>query len=364
MYIILFLLISYTVFLLILIFNVLFEKKSIPQNNSNLPVSIVIPFRNEQANLYGLLQSLKNQNYKGLKEILLINDGSTDSSVQEIEKFGQDSASRITVFDSIYDPEINLTSKQQALDLGIRLAQYDWIALTDADMILKPDWLNSLMEKADSEVALAFGHTSITGKNTFFNILQKFQLEFLFAVAYVFFKTGITGSCMGNNLLISKKAYFKAGGHQTVGYNIVEDRGLLNLFYKSKMTISCTDPFHTSALTYPCHNWKQFFNQFKRWARGGINLRSSLLTIGILFSIQNLFLLLACTTILPELISIIVAVNLLLTWLFTKMAFIKIKSPQKTIFFPIFYLFLLFESFLYVFSILARNDIEWKERKI
>ena len=37
------------------------------------PISIVIPFRNEAQNLPGLLQSLAEQKYQGLFEILLVN---------------------------------------------------------------------------------------------------------------------------------------------------------------------------------------------------------------------------------------------------------------------------------------------------
>ena len=174
-----------------------------------------------------------------------------------------------------------LTSKQQALDFGIDKARYEWIALTDADMKLLPQWLDSLMMSSDQNTDMVFGHTAIMTDNRVFTHIQAFQLEFLFCAAHAFHKVGITGSCMGNNMLVSKQAYQKAGGQKAIGYNMVEDRALLNLFKQKKMNISCTEPFLPLALTYPCENWHLFFIRLKMGKRW-ICLAFSLF-IGLLF---------------------------------------------------------------------------------
>lgn len=363
MYILLLLLLCYSIFILRLI-SVLSSKKSTAvEKKSLLPVSIVIPFRNEQKHLKTLLQSLQQQSYSGQYEILLINDGSTDQSVKIINEFKKHSAVEITVLDSPYDPGLELTSKQQALDFGINKARYEWIALTDADMKLLPEWLNSLMSSGQT-TDMVFGHTAIITDNRAFTHIQAFQLDFLFSAAYTFYKAGITGSCMGNNMLISKQAYQKAGGQKAIGYNMVEDRALLNLFRQKKMNISATDPFLPLALTYPCESWYHFFHQFKRWARGGFVWNSNLFFIGLLFSLQNVMLFLTCLSILPQTLTIITIGNFLLTWLFTAFSFGKIRSSQNFIYFPFFLLFLLFETILFLLSFFSRSDIEWKGRKL
>jgi cellulose synthase/poly-beta-1,6-N-acetylglucosamine synthase-like glycosyltransferase len=287
MYILLLLLLCYSVFILGLILALFAKKSATTENSSPYPVSIVIPFRNEQGHLKTLLQSLQQQSYRGQYEILLINDGSTDESVKIINELKKQSAVEITVLDSPYDPDCRLTSKQQALDFGISKAKYEWVALTDADMKLQPEWLNSLMMNANQKIDLVFGHTAIVPDNRIFSHIQAFQLEFLFCAAYSFHKAGISGSCMGNNMLISKQAYQKAGGQKAIGYNIVEDRALLNLFRKKKMKICCPEPFMPLAFTFPCESWHHFFHQFRRWARGGFVWHSNLFFIGLLFSLQN-----------------------------------------------------------------------------
>ncbi len=364
MNILLLLLLCYSVFILSLII-ILSVKKSTPvKKRSAHPVSIVIPFRNEQKHLQTLLQSLQQQSYNGQYEILLINDGSSDQSVKIINEFKKHSAVEITVINSPYDPGCELTSKQQAMDYGINMARYEWIALTDADMKLLPDWLNSLMISTDQNTDMVFGHTAIIPDNRVFTHIQAFQLEFLFSAAYTFHKAGISGSCMGNNMLISKQAYQKAGGQKAIGYNMVEDRALLNLFKQKKMNISCTEPFLPLALTFPCESWHQFFHQFRRWTKGGFVWHSNLFFIGLLFSLQNALLFLACLSILPGMLTIVTAGNFLLTWLFTALSFKKIRSSQNFFYFPFFLLFLLFESILYLLSFFSRKDIEWKGRKI
>lgn len=364
-------LLSYTAFILFLTFIVLFKSSthsSSPAVTMNKPVSVVIPFRNEQKHLKTLLKSLTNQDYDSKIEILLINDDSTDGSVKEIEKYLESNSIKsnisVSVLDTQFDHTRNLSSKQQALDLGISTARFEWIAMTDADMKLNPNWLSILMEKSSDDIGLVFGHTSIIGDNSIFYWFQKFQLEFLFAVAYAFFNAGLSGSCMGNNMLLSKQAYQKSGGFNAVGYTIVEDRGLFNQFLKKKLSVSCTMPFSPSAYTFPCKSWKQFYHQIRRWAHGGLNWKSNLLPVGMLTFFQNCLLLIAITPFLPLTLRIITLLNFLLTWLFTSFTFNKIHSPQNALYYPLFYLFFLIESLLFLYSIIFKVKIEWKGRTI
>lgn len=362
--ILLLLLLCYFVFVLGLIIVLSSKKTNVVEKKSLHPVSIVIPFRNEQKHLKMLLQSLQQQSYSGQYEILLINDGSTDQSIKIINEFKKHSVVEIMVLDSPYDPGCGLTSKQQALDFGIEKARYEWIALTDADMKLMPEWLHSLVVSSGQNTDMVFGHTAIITDNRIFTRIQAFQLEFLFAAAYTFYKAGISGSCMGNNMLISKQAYQKAGGQKAIGYNMVEDRALLNLFKQKKMNVSCTDPFLPLALTFPCENWCHFFHQFRRWAKGGFVWHSNLFFIGLLFSVQNVLLFLTCLSILPQTLSIVAIGNFLLTWLYTALGFSKIRSSQNFFYFPFFLLFLLFETILFLLSFFFGSDIEWKGRKL
>jgi glycosyltransferase involved in cell wall biosynthesis len=357
-------LLSYTILIAILFLITIHNQKRLPTKHITNPVSILIPFRNEEHNLFNLLSSLNKLNYDGEFEILLINDGSTDTSISIIENHPDHKNLNIRIIESIYDKSTPLTSKQQALDLGIHNAQFDWIALTDADMDFETDWLTTMMNASTENTALVFGHTSINSGKTILEKLQSYQLDFLFAVAYSFHLTGIAGSCMGNNLLISRSAYLQTGGHDTIGYSIVEDRALLNHFQKHHLKISCANPFTPKAFTNPVPTWHQFNEQIKRWAKGGLNWNSNLLPIGLLFSIQNAIFLTACTGFLNNQLTLIASGNLIFTWIYISVTLKFLGTNQKWWKFLPFYIFLQIETVLFLASLVSKNKIIWKGRSV
>jgi glycosyltransferase involved in cell wall biosynthesis len=154
-------------------------------NNSGKPfdsVSIVIPFRNEEGNLPALISSLEKQSHPGMLELVLINDHSEDESVKVAHLCTQKTRFQTRIIDLHFDPNRKLTSKQQAIDLGIHSAANNLIILTDADMTFDSEWISMLVSRmhSDSQPALVFGHTSIHPIKNIFEKFQAFQLEFLF----------------------------------------------------------------------------------------------------------------------------------------------------------------------------------------
>lgn len=359
-------LILYTGLLLILIVGVItqpkhnFTPQSMPQNG----VSIIIPFRNEEKNLRPLILSLEKQIYTAPFQVILIDDSSTDNSMEIVQSISKQSHLNIDVLQSFYTKTRKLTSKQQALDKGIRAAKYDWIVFTDADMQFEPNWLDSLMCHAQPDTDLVFGHTSITQSNTILGFIQAFQLEFLFAVAYTFHKTGFPGSCMGNNILIKRNTYLELGGYEKIGYSITEDQSLYAAFKNQKKKILCTEPFTPQAQTYPVSTFGTFFNQVKRWISGGFKMRSGLIAVCLLFLIQNIFIILALSGTLPLLPLGLTVLNWLLTWVFTGISFKKIESRCSAVLFPVFYFCLLFEFVILACSCIFQPFTVWKGRRI
>ncbi len=329
------------------------------------PVSIVIPFRNEETHLGQLLASLNKLDYKSEIEIVLIDDSSTDRSVEIIRSVIDSFGHAITLCRLEVDIQRNLTSKQQALDLGIRKAKFDTIVFTDADMLFKPGWLESLDRKLSDDVALVFGRTSIQLSNKgLFQFFQAFQLDFLFATAYTFFHAGIPGSCMGNNMVISRQKYLDCGGFDKIGYSITEDRALYAHFKKNNFKIDITEPFTADAITHPCGNIIQFFSQMKRWVIGGLSNRSVLFPIALLFAIQNITFCIALTGVLPKPATVIVVGNFLLTWLFTIVGFNSIKAQCSSGYFPLFFALLIIEVLSFSISFIVNPSVSWKGRAL
>ncbi len=359
-------------------------------------VSVVVPFRNEERNLSALLASIDNQNYKGMIEVVLVDDGSTDGGADVIKKFTPRNENlRVNAIDArssaddgvgmCIDANARLTSKQRALDAGVGESSHTLILFTDADMILEPTWVESMVNSRLSTGAdMVFGHTAIArvglSVNTdaainavsgriggfmrkWFVLLESYQLEYLFSFARAFSKLNLTGSCMGNNILVTKEAYAACGGQRGVGYTIVEDRALLALMRKKGFKAVAQEPFTVTAWTYPSRSKGQFVNQMLRWARGGLRPGGGLFVAGMLLLTQNIMFLLS-TVWTPPLLTLQCVANFMLTWIFLSISFHKNGSPVSKILFPAHYVFMMAETALFIPLTLFWRKIEWKDRKI
>ena len=351
--------------------------------NEDAPgVSVVIPFRNEERNLYALLASLDGQNYGGKIEAILVNDKSADGGADVIRKFAPSNKNlSVNTVDlrTSADTDARLTSKQQALDLGVDNSSHRLILFTDADMVLEPAWVESMVNSHLSTGAdMVFGHTAIINIYTdkecgdtkpgfihrLFTLLESYQLEYLFAFARAFSKLNLMGSCMGNNILITKEAYTACGGQRGIGYTIVEDRALLGIVRKRGFKTAAQEPFTVTARTYPSRSKKQFANQMLRWARGGLRPGGGLFAAGALLLTQNILFLLSTVLVLPPMLMLQCAVNFILTWLFLSISFHKNGSPVSKILFPAYYVFMMLETAVFLPLMVFRRGIEWKDRKV
>jgi len=364
-------------------------------------VSVVIPFRNEERNLSALLASVDGQSYGGAIEVILVNDGSEDGGADVIGKFAPNNKNIcINVIDSPQstDTGAKLTSKQRALDFGVDRSSHRLILFTDADIILEPAWIESMAESHLSTGAdMVFGHTAIMrpgidtnvnigidtdideradgGADTLsrriralirkiFVLMESYQLEYLFSFANAFSKLNLTGSCMGNNILITKEAYAACGGQRGVGYTIVEDRALLALVRKRGFKTAACEPFAVTAWTYPSRSKEQFINQTLRWARGGLRPGGGLFAAGLLLLTQNVLFLLSMICVLPPILILQCAANFMLTWAFLSLSFRKNGAPVSKILFPAHYIFMTAETAAFLPLMLFKSGVGWKGRKV
>lgn len=96
-------------------------------------ISIVIPAYNEQENIVACIQSIKNQSYKGLKEIIVVDNNSTDDTNFLAKKEG------VIVISELIP---GVCAARQA---GTEIAKGDIIVSSDADTVFPVDWLEKIM---------------------------------------------------------------------------------------------------------------------------------------------------------------------------------------------------------------------------
>lgn len=105
-------------------------------------VSVIIPVYNCEAYLDKCLQSVVTQSYKNI-EIIIVNDGSTDSSSDIIRRYA-DSYSNVL---SVEQANMGVS---EARNRGIDRAQGEFILFLDGDDYIGADYVSSLVEAAEN----------------------------------------------------------------------------------------------------------------------------------------------------------------------------------------------------------------------
>jgi len=238
----------------------------------NLPfVSILIPARNEAHQITRCIESLFELNYPQNKfEVLIGDDSSTDNTAEIIQNL---------IYSSTNFKLIPITqnlgkarAKANVLANLAHKAKGDILAVTDADIEVKPDWLMTLVNEFDNpNIAIVSGTTIVKGETPF----ERMQgLEWLYSsgLLIAFDKLGLKSTAVGNNMAYKSEAYFKVGGYENIDFSVTEDFKLFDTFrkagYQTKNTIKIDSLNFSNAQT----QFKNFLHQRKRWLMGAKEL--------------------------------------------------------------------------------------------
>ena len=105
-------------------------------------VSVIIPVYNTSKYLHRCLESILNQTFRDF-ELILINDGSTDNSLEILREY-ETKDSRIIVIDK---PNEGVSA---ARNQGIEIAKGDFIMFCDSDDYVEKDWIEKLLSAIEN----------------------------------------------------------------------------------------------------------------------------------------------------------------------------------------------------------------------
>lgn len=144
-------------------------------------VSVIIPVYNAAEYIEANILNLSNQNYKDF-EIILIDDGSQDNSLEILQKFEQQA--NVTVLHQFNQ------GPGAARNLGIKNANGRYICFLDADDILAPTSIGQRVELLEQYPDVDFVFTDITRVDKAdepgyaFNASQEFLAKFIPAIEH------------------------------------------------------------------------------------------------------------------------------------------------------------------------------------
>ena len=243
-------------------------------------ISVIISARNERLVLPACLDSLLNQTYVA-DEVIIIDDGSTDSSVQWLsQEYGLAFSGQMGLSRS--HPSLKVWQKQHSgkgasLNEVWPIARGDVIVTLDADTMLEPDALSEIRQAfaRDSQLAATSGILVPKCRGKFwasiFEFYQRFEYHrgFLWRMAWT----------KGNTLMLISgafAAYRKDVLQQLGGFNpnsIVEDYDLIYRLHRFAYETGRSDlqvkiAGNARATTDSPANVHSFLRQRTRWFSG------------------------------------------------------------------------------------------------
>lgn len=209
-YFIFFIITCYVLLLAAMLFGVHRIPKPKIEKKQVAHFSIIIPFKDEAENLPLLLDSFRLLDYpKNKYEILMVDDQSTDHSVEIIKQYTDLPIKILSSNKRTNSP------KKEALLLGIKQAKFDWIITTDADCKVPIDWLNaydSLLSRTTAKMILA--PVAFFEEHSFLSQFQ--QIEFLSLQVMTMGSLGLKKPFLSNgaNLGFEKQAFFEVDAYK------------------------------------------------------------------------------------------------------------------------------------------------------
>jgi glycosyltransferase involved in cell wall biosynthesis len=161
-------------------------------------ISIIIPTLNEEKYLPRCLSSLINQSRKGIREVIVVDGGSTDQTVEVARKYS----------DKV------LVKQGQAVgasrNIGAGMAKGEILAFIDADTIASVDWLDEISRSFHDDP----NAVGVTGPTLPYGGTKLDELAYQVATGWaqrLSLKLGLP-HVAGFNCAYRKEAFWEAGG--------------------------------------------------------------------------------------------------------------------------------------------------------
>jgi len=262
----------------------------------SIGITVVVAVRNEEKNIEACISSILNQNFpKDLYEIIVVNDFSTDQTLQFLEKFNN----KIQIVKlSEYLPAENalIPNKKKAISLAVDKAKHQVILCADGDCVYGENWILSMEQyyKKYQKQFVSGPVDYINDGKIFSNFLQ------MDLVAMIGVTAGSIGQkkpvmASGANMLFEKAAFLEVGGYEGNEEIASGDDVFLmqKIFLKNNKAVGFVKNIQAFAYTYAPQSFQEFLNQRIRWTSKSNNLVDNnvrlVLVLNYLFYIATFF---------------------------------------------------------------------------
>jgi cellulose synthase/poly-beta-1,6-N-acetylglucosamine synthase-like glycosyltransferase len=334
-------------------------------------VSVIIPVRNEAANIGVLLDDLEKQSLPGKQvEVIIADDASTDSTAKIVIEHKVLNQMDLKLI-SLADVPVS-SPKKRAITEALKTASGQLIVTTDGDCRVGERWLETIVQ-----TYLQTGAKFISGPVTFleeensFGIFQTIEFSSLIGVGACLLESGNPTMCNGANLAYERRAFEEVGGYAGVDHIASGDDEFLlqkiHLRYGNRICFLKNK--EAIVRTQPQESWQAFYRQRVRWAsKWAVNRRPATMGVAIFIFLVNLITLAVLTASVRENMTNIGFNTILLIkyvpeFLFLSLIIRFLGKKRLLVYIPLVQLF--YPLYVLFFGLTAqRKGYEWKGRRL
>ncbi len=323
-----------------------------------IPISVIICAKNEAKNLQKFLPSIVQQEYP-IFEIVLINDASSDGSLEIMENFKKKNSNIKIV--NVLNTEAFWGNKKYALTLGIKAATHKHLLFTDADCYIpSKKWIAKMASVFSTQKTIVLGYGKYKAKKvSLLNLLVRFETLVTAIQYFSYAKLKIPYMGVGRNLAYHKSEFYKTNGFiKHMHIRSGDDDLFIQEAASSKNTAICIDEDSFTISEAP-QTFTEWFRQKRRHVSTASHYKIKFqLLLGLFFTTKSLFyallipLFMMCSW---QLMIPISCAYFILLYLVIGFSAKKLAEPHLIFIAPFLELFLI----LFQFSIFITNLI-WK----
>ncbi len=213
-----------------------------PPAAPEIPVSVVIPARDEVRNIGPCLDAVLAQDHPTL-QVVVMDDGSTDGTAEVLAKYDDDPRVTILSGDGAGLPE-GWYGKPWALQRAQAAATGDWLLFTDADVRLAPEAVSRAVAWAERE---QLGLLTGFGDGVMVSFWERALQPAVAGLILAGNDLDVVNDpdkpdrviANGQFLLFTREAYDAVGGHEAVRSDILDDVGLAKAVVAAGHKLHC-----------------------------------------------------------------------------------------------------------------------------
>lgn len=233
-------------------------------------ISVIIPARNEAANIAACIQSVLRQDYPpGLLEVIVVDDHSDDDTAALATAAGEARVCVLRLKERMRNEGQLNAFKKKALATGIAESSGELIVTTDADCIVRPHWLKHMVAVYEQDGAVMIvGPVAFTNSRQLIAVFQSLDFMMMQGITAAAHKLKLGSMANGANLAFARSAYEAVGGYEgTTHLASGDDYLLLHKIEKAfPGRVQYLKAEEAIVSTAPQPTWGTFLQQRIRWA--------------------------------------------------------------------------------------------------